>query len=658
MASTMVQTTNTGGVFFELSASIPNNLTDEENLCLEATYSFTDWLKWSQLASICIIVLFTLLQRRKRLYLECNSGIPGVIYPVNLVDAYSDRFTFASAFCSSLKCVLDLFSGVSYFEIDTTHVADIWKGTVNIITIAFNVLLISVAFYPIFICLSTQYRLIGNAIGLMYTTYWAFYYTYNLIACHDLVEVNGMPNTLYLNSPVLVCYVILLIRFTWGLCKTVIEIYLKRRTQQLFFPKNTEVDFNETHYYVYVNQLLTNKDSADDAPISKLQQFAQIFYKSVPGFKYSRRFVSTIALSSLAIYQVWISYVSIVSDSLQEFTDAVSDNSTSYSEIAELLNLTILISLEEGFKISKDSFLFTSYIAIGITVFFIVRAVLSYRRDTLMMYKGDFSFCPNEPFPNWMVIVSGFRYTGYHIAYTIWGCFLLQSTLWLVSLFCIFFIIHPFQDGRYTVVTQFIKEYGLSLVGTYAFYYLQALGAFLFFLQNYGDGVLGLDNRRYFHNATYVLIFYNVVIGLASCLMRIVKAVLFGLYYLGRLDRCLLMRGWELWDTGYRSYLGFLRLEIVHTHPVLVCFCQFIHTSASQKRSTNSISQTPDVKLRYFSSKRPTNSETVTPEKGESRRKVARNRWFVAITLYRNRKLVAYRSPKISDLKKEEPSIV
>ncbi|XP_033114951.1 stimulated by retinoic acid gene 6 protein-like [Anneissia japonica] len=594
------------------------NIPTVSDTCLNPTYEFIDWLKWSQVASACIVGLFFMLQRRKRLCLGCTSGLPGIIYPVNLVDAYSDRFTFASAFCSTLKCVLDLFLGVNYIEIDVTDVPDVLKGTVNVITLAINVLLVCIAFYPVFLCLTTQFRVFGNAIGLVYSAYWTFYYVHGLVDCHQTVKVYGVMN-LFLNAPVIVCYLILIVRFTWGLCAAAIGSYTRMKKRQrewvqsqdlaqtsstkkqkhrpectlesqekLAYLEDIHRSFTETHYYVYVKHLLATKN-----------RMCGVFTSGM------------------------------------------------FQTILTLINQNLYYSLEEIFHVSHDSFVITSYIALAITVFFIVSAVLSYRQHTLRMYKGDYSFCPNEPFPNWTVIVSGFRYTGYHIAYTIWGCIIIHLGWWTVVLFSLYFIIYPFRDGHDTFITSLIRDYGLTLFGTYAFYYSQALGAFLFFLQNRGNGVLGLDNRRYFHNATYVLIFYNVVIGLASCLMRIVKALLFGTFYIGRLDRCLLMRGWELWDTGYRAYLGFLRLEIVHSHPVLITFCHFLYTSTVKKRA-NVEAKSKEVKLQYFTSDRTLLSSEIV----QRRRKVARNRWFVAITLIRNSQLVCYRSPERIDLEK------
>jgi hypothetical protein len=47
-----------------------------------------------------------------------------------------------------------------------------------------------------------------------------------------------------------------------------------------------------------------------------------------------------------------------------------------------------------------------------------------------------------------------------------------------------------------------------------------------------------------------VLFFFNVLLGLFTCLKRILFSVFFGTILISRLDRLLLTRGFERFDTG------------------------------------------------------------------------------------------------------------
>jgi len=45
----------------------------------------------------------------------------------------------------------------------------------------------------------------------------------------------------------------------------------------------------------------------------------------------------------------------------------------------------------------------------------------------------------------------------------------------------------------------------------------------------------------------------NIATGLFSCLYRILQGLIFGMIFLGRLDRCVLMSGLETQDIGTLS---------------------------------------------------------------------------------------------------------
>lgn len=64
--------------------------------------------------------------------------------------------------------------------------------------------------------------------------------------------------------------------------------------------------------------------------------------------------------------------------------------------------------------------------------------------------------------------------------------------------------------------------------------------------------VLSFPSRRFYHIVSFYLFFFNVILGLFSCLRRILLSLVFGLILISRLDRCLLMRGFERFDAGDR----------------------------------------------------------------------------------------------------------
>ena len=56
--------------------------------------------------------------------------------------------------------------------------------------------------------------------------------------------------------------------------------------------------------------------------------------------------------------------------------------------------------------------------------------------------------------------------------------------------------------------------------------------------------------RRLYFNFTYFMFFYNIFLGLVSCLLRILKAMFVGIVFLSRLDNSTLPRRFEFIDPG------------------------------------------------------------------------------------------------------------
>lgn len=56
--------------------------------------------------------------------------------------------------------------------------------------------------------------------------------------------------------------------------------------------------------------------------------------------------------------------------------------------------------------------------------------------------------------------------------------------------------------------------------------------------------------RRMFFSFTFFMFFYNIFIGFLSCLLRIIKSIVFGAIFLPRLDNSALPRRVQMFDPG------------------------------------------------------------------------------------------------------------
>uniref|UniRef100_K1RYL2 Receptor for retinol uptake STRA6 n=1 Tax=Magallana gigas TaxID=29159 RepID=K1RYL2_MAGGI len=145
------------------------------------------------------------------------------------------------------------------------------------------------------------------------------------------------------------------------------------------------------------------------------------------------------------------------------------------------------------------------------------------------------------------------------------GCFL--TSLMVAYTINVVFLLHYMTSYRPVLITSLVLNI-LQLV----------LSKFLF-LQENGD-ILAMDNRRLFFIFTYFMFFYNIFIGIFSCLMRIIKAIILGALFLPRLDHSTLPKKFQRMDPGFDAYCGFMHVESIHTNPVAMVFISILQAES------------------------------------------------------------------------------
>ena len=61
--------------------------------------------------------------------------------------------------------------------------------------------------------------------------------------------------------------------------------------------------------------------------------------------------------------------------------------------------------------------------------------------------------------------------------------------------------------------------------------------------------------RKAFHNFNYFFFFYNVVMGLSNCILRLLTSCVVGTWLVSRIDRTIMPKGYESMDPGQFSDL-------------------------------------------------------------------------------------------------------
>lgn len=56
--------------------------------------------------------------------------------------------------------------------------------------------------------------------------------------------------------------------------------------------------------------------------------------------------------------------------------------------------------------------------------------------------------------------------------------------------------------------------------------------------------------RKAFHCFNYFFFFYNVIMGISNCIMRLMISIVLGTWLVSRIDRTIMQRGYETMDAG------------------------------------------------------------------------------------------------------------
>ncbi|XP_077868817.1 stimulated by retinoic acid gene 6 protein-like [Saccoglossus kowalevskii] len=579
-----------------------------------------DLIKFS--TKVVILVLLSFLEKRKYRWLNIFNGRPSLPVPVNLLDDHERRIVYMSAFGLTAFSVLHLLSGTHYFIITGL------PSWASVYVSALNVLFVVALYYPIFAAVGSSNRLLGSILGVLYVTYGGTIYITEIILCRssfgDPLGVISEDHISFWvsNIPWIVCCFITWIQFVVA---SVQEIF------KLTIPKNqklkADIPVKFTSCGVYVRWLL-NKPRKRHTAWTKLSKESfenarnegkLLHYKSVPGFRYSTRILGTFLVALILIYRFSLMEI----PSLRKLSNDVHTQLNSLSFYMEESNYTNQFYMWKEIVYRIDAIL---YVSMGfsslIVVGFIAHSLVTYRNHLLRMFRGDKSFLPENKSSPSSLLICCLKYSGYQIGFIFWAFIVFQITIAVGIVMVYYQIILPIKFKTDSVFIRQLDVIWPSCVFGGVVYILQLAWAKFFFLQDHGT-ILGLDNRRMFHVTSFVMFYFNIILGIISCMSRLFRGMVFGLIYLGRLDHSILQRGIELLDPGYRAYVGFLAVEEAHVHPVLVAFCRLL----VETHHDRFLYERRDLQLSRMTSGRRTN-------------KTARNRWLLAYTLIRNPSLI------------------
>ncbi|KAK3753775.1 hypothetical protein QZH41_014235, partial [Actinostola sp. cb2023] len=362
------------------------------------------------------------------------------------------------------------------------------------------------------------------------------------------------PWPLFYELPTFFSHIILLVRF--------LVIFITEVKDKCHGKKSScdvllgeECDFKiGPHYIDHVKTLLQGvPKNVNNKWYVKGRNFV---YTPEPHFKYSVAILSTVIVAAIIIYEFTIVTVGV----LVGYLTAIRDILVMYKPYyviqwgEQTYDLTIQI-----FDIFIVSFLMSCIVSALFMYFQMYRMLVSHRNHVIKLIKSDRRFLPNTLNTPDVMVGMSLRFCGYQIAYFLWGFIILMFVLLILVVgiaSMILFLPMALGPELSKMVVRILIGI-VPTVGMAVFIWLtqQILARFVFKDRSFDSKVVNIDNRRCFLLVSFFFFFFNILVGLMSCMLRILKGMVLGILFIGRIDRPLIMKGFTNLDTGNLKYL-------------------------------------------------------------------------------------------------------
>lgn len=582
------------------------------------------FLHYSLIPSLFIILILSFLQRREHRrqrddtsYLLANHS--GIIIPLDFVSTFSNRWSYGIAFGATANKIMFLFSE-SYRPLQIPQWAQAFVLLIGGIEVGLS-------HFPFFACLSSEFRLVSSVLGFSYSLVWFAITIFHITQCpHG--QFLGRYEAVIFYWPSLLCLSFLLGRFLHMFVKS-LRVRLGWELQM------EEKPFLEVHQAEHVKQLLRKPPLQE----KKKTWFQTRIYEWDPCFQFPSRMIGTTVLAFICLYLFIIIEFCIfmyVRDELDVFEGELESYITSKNQTGTLA--PVILQVKELMNVTKGVWVATILPASLTCISYLFHILACYRKHMKRLWAGNKHFLPpkfHNPSSSESVAAIA-RYSGWQIAYILWGYLIIHVVQTLCGMVIMYSLVLPIIHNRAREMLQGLSIGILTISIVLGLMILQVWVAASFFLQpKMGTAdkqkPLALNNRKVFHNFSYFLFFYNVLLGLSACLSRLLISCILGTWLIARIDRTIMQSGYERADMGFRAWIGMLFVDHYHTNPVLVSFCHILitgHRDRSLQRA---------IKYKYLNQ-----------SAGHRISARSRTRWLLLQTLINNPRLVVLRKSKPS----------
>ncbi|XP_068177129.1 STRA6-like [Antennarius striatus] len=577
------------------------------------------FLHFSLIPAVLITGVLSFLQKRNKT-LAIDHRLPflgrrfAIVVPLDTIGSLSNRWSYGFAYGSVSFSVLLLFS--------ETYIPFTVPSWARAIVYLVGALEVGLVYFPFFACLSTPFRTHGAVLGILYSLAWITTMVWDTFTC-PAGKILGKYQKIIVQWPCILALIFLLGRYIYMLVKDV-RIHLQLEVEE-------PGELIDQHQVQHVRSLLKNTPANRKA----LSWFQRRVYESDPCFKFPNRIIGTAVISLIGLYTMTLADYSLSNmafDQAEGWKNTLKDVVISCNQ-SEVLG-AMIPPLEELIEVARTSWLATTIFASLNSVAYSFHILVCYRKHLKRLWKGQKGFLP-EKFHNpssAVSVASITRYSGWQIAFTLWGYLIVHFVYFLFALFFAYVLVLPIKNGKTLVMLSNLGIILLTIGLVIALVILQVGLVHIFFLQDKVSPTdkhkpLALNNRKAFHCFNYFFFFYNVVMGISNCILRLLFSIVTGTWLVSRIDRTIMQRGYESMDAGYSTWVGMIFADHYHNNPVMVCFCQLL-VSNTQERHTAAL---------YF-----------TFSSAPSVSNPARRRWKLFYTLLRNPHLIPLRKHHLS----------
>ncbi|XP_061450935.1 receptor for retinol uptake STRA6 [Rhineura floridana] len=592
--------------------------------------------------SLAILLILSLLVKRKKLYKHCWDGAPGLLSPVRFLEEEGNKVLTVTVFSilfSSL-CVLVLDNDPLPFISDSsTQNREYWKIMALLYYPAF--------YYPLIACATVRHRA-GYFFGCLLSWCHCVVHLWQKVECPQSPKIYRYYSLLsYL--PITLCLVILSLWYPAQLVKS-----FRQKTMMV-----AEELPGSGYYKDYLKNILAKRtpkrstSRTKPSMLSRLRSYlCSYIYTPQEGFQFPLKLVLSLAMAVIAVYQVallllvtFVPNIQIVRSGMtKELTALLVQFGVVPSEnVAGIPGEKELATAKHFIWSLEVCFVSSLVISCLLTFCMLMKSMVKHRINLQHLYQGavtDVFYHSHKLKPSQQAVVSWMCFASFQTAFACLGLLIQHIVFFIGTVGFTFLVVIPLQSGTnmhlFKTVENMWPFWFILVVAVIA----QNLLTHYCFLER-GHLSNELTNRRALYTVTYLLFPINVLVGVFAGVWRMVVSALYNVFHFCRLDVSLLSHGVEVFDPGYRTYCHYLKIEVSQSHPVMKAFCFLLLQLCSHKGTKMGL-QLKDVEEGVMLMK------TKKLASKASKCQQSRARWSLAYTLLNNPSLLPYRKGALS----------